>query len=136
MSTSEDLNCLIRASQAAWNNALTENRIIDEKIEALRRARDYAERARDKAGNVRGAAENTAPPHRWAGNHADKFMESMHGAAQEKARTLVCHIIDLTHEIDGEIQRLESQRNHFVSIIDGAQRAISAYQASLRRLNG
>lgn len=125
----------ISAFNANIERAQAQNKLLDRKIEKLKVAKQHAEWAGFNADQMKQCIYQVQPGD-WAGTNWDKFRDATHGGeAHQQAKYLHRDCDALRDEIQAEIDKANSRKNHFAEIISGAFDAISQLDSSIRQFS-
>lgn len=134
MRTEYQVNAAIGALKRSYENAVSNNRALDGKINELQIAKRHAENAKRQAEDAHNAIRTYEASGKWRGSRRRGFDDSKNKVLAKKTGTFVHRIETMIREIDGEVSRLRSQQNPFVKVISSFGSALSGLQRELRQV--
>lgn len=116
----------IAAWTKSYNEAVANNRRLNEKIAALDEGIKHAESARSKAELIRDTLANYQLPAEWAGQNADA-----HCYAMSSSGDISCNVQSLLRALEDYLDQLKSEKSQLASRVDKGAEFISTLASLL-----
>lgn len=134
MATESELNQTIRRLEKSFEDANRNNKEIDVKVEALKRALTSVNQAKNSAIALESSLKHMNISSRWKGKRRNGFDKACEEELPNDIRNYRDSIDDLYRAIQAKIMELNKNKNHFVSLLSGIDNQIDSAQRALCKL--